>query len=394
MRLRRFEAATVAEALARVRDELGPDAVILHAREPELGPAAGRPAGRVEVMAAVDEDGAPRHGRADGLTSRAAPPPPRSRTAADCAAPGGRAWTTPDFDPAAPDTMEQMYRMLLDLHEAATPAPRLTPGLQRLYRELCRRELPSALARQVLSDLPVPVRKGRGGADRATVRAALGAAFRVQGDMRSAARRVVVLVGPTGVGKTTTIAKLAGQRRRTGGAPPALVSLDTYRIGATAQMQIYAELLGVPLRVARTPDDLARAVRAEERTDLLLVDSTGRSPHHEAGIAALRTFLREIPEPEVHLVVSATTKGSDLEEILRRFRPLRYRHLLITKLDEARSVGAVLGLAVRHNLSISYLAAGQEVPDDLAQATPERLAALLLPDAPERRRSVSTRVRC
>jgi flagellar biosynthesis protein FlhF len=394
MRLRRFEAATVAEALARVRDELGPDAVILHAREPELGPAAGRPAGRVEVMAAVDEDGAPRHGRADGLTSRAAPPPPRSRTAADCAAPGGRAWTTPDFDPTAPDTMEQMYRMLLDLHEAATPAPRLTPGLQRLYRELCRREFPSALARQVLSDLPAPVRKGRGGADRATVRAALGAAFRVQGDMRSAARRVVVLVGPTGVGKTTTIAKLAGQRRRTGGAPPALVSLDTYRIGATAQMQIYAELLGVPLRVARTPDDLARAVRAEERTDLLLVDSTGRSPHHEAGIAALRTFLREIPEPEVHLVVSATTKGSDLEEILRRFRPLRYRHLLITKLDEARSVGAVLGLAVRHNLSISYLAAGQEVPDDLAQATPERLAALLLPDAPERRRSVSTRVRC
>lgn len=392
MRLRRFEAATVAEALARVRDELGPDAVILHAREPELGPGAGRPAARVEVMAAVDEDGTREHARPGAPRPPAAAPAPRSRATADSTAPDGRGWATVDFDPAAPDTMEQMYRMLVELHEAATPAPRMPPGLQRLYRELCRQELPAALARQILSGLPAAVRKGGGG--RTVVRAALGAAFRVQGDTPSRLRRVVVLVGPTGVGKTTTLAKLAGQCRQAGGAPPALVSVDTYRIGATAQMQIYAELLGVPLRVARTPEDLGRAVRAEERADLVLIDSTGRSPHHEEGIATLRTFLRQIPDPEVHLVVSATTKGSDVEEIVRRFRPLRYRHLVITKLDEARSVGALLGLALRHTLSISYLAAGQEVPDDLARATPERLAALLLPDAPERRRPASTRARC
>lgn len=381
MRLRRFEAATVAEALARVRDELGPDAVILHAREPEWAPGAARPGARVEVTAAVDE------------AAPAAESPPRPRMTLDCAAPGSRAWATPDLDPAAPDTIDRMYRMLLDLHEAATPAPRMTAGLQRLYRELCRRELPPALARQILSRLPTPVGKARGGAQRVAVRAALRAAFRVQGIVPSGTRRVVVLVGPTGVGKTTTLAKLAGQRRQAGGAPPALVSLDTYRIGATAQMQIYAELLGVPLRVARTPDDLARAVRAEQ-ADLVLVDSTGRSPHHEAGIAALRTSLRQIPDPEVHLVVSATTKESDVEEILRRFRPLSYRQLLITKIDEARSVGAVLGPALRQNLSISYLTAGQEVPDDLVQATPERLAALLLPEPRERRRSASTRARC
>ncbi len=392
MRLRRFEATTVAEALARVREELGPDAVILHAREPERGPGAARPVGRVEVMAAVDEDAAPE--RANVPRPRAEPPTPRPRTPVDGAAPGGRAWATPNVDPVPPDTMEQMYRMLLDLHEAATPAPRMPPGLQRLSRELCRRDLPSTLARRILSRLPAPVRTGRGGAERAAVRAALAAAFRVQGDAPHGPRRVVVLVGPTGVGKTTTIAKLAGQRRRAGGPPPALVSLDTYRIGATAQMQIYAELLGAPLRVARTPDELACALRAEERSDLVLVDSTGRSPHHEEGIAALRGFLREIPDPEVHLVVSATTKGSDLEEIVRRFRPLRPRHLLVTKLDEAGSAGAVLGLALRLDLSVSYLAAGQEVPDDLTQATPDGLAALLLPDVPARRRPASTRGRC
>jgi flagellar biosynthesis protein FlhF len=396
MRLRRFEAATVAEALARVRDDLGPDAVILHARGPELDTAAGRSAGRVEVMAAVDDDagGRPAHGGHEDPGARVATLPRRSSGVADGPTRRGRPWTAPDDDPAAPETMEEMYRMLLELHDAATPTPRMSPGLQRVYRELCRGELPAAVARQVLSGLAARVRNSRGAPDRTAVRAALGAAFRVQGDVSSGTRRVVVLVGPTGVGKTTTIAKLAGQCRRMGGSAPALVSLDTYRIGATAQMQIYAELLGVPLHVVRTPSDLARAVGAESRADLVLVDSTGRSPHHQEGIAGLRSLLREVPDPEVHLVVSATTKGSDLEEILRRFRPLRYRHLLITKLDEARSVGAALGLALRHDLSISYLAAGQEVPDDLAPATAGRLAALLLPDAPGHRRSVPTRTRC
>jgi flagellar biosynthesis protein FlhF len=87
----------------------------------------------------------------------------------------------------------------------------------------------------------------------------------------------------------------------------------------------------------------------------------------------------------VHLVVSATTKGSDLVEVMQRFRPLRYQHLLVTKLDEARSAGPVLGLALQHNLSVSYLATGQEVPDDLEPATPRRLAAFLFPAGPAQR---------
>jgi flagellar biosynthesis protein FlhF len=144
-------------------------------------------------------------------------------------------------------------------------------------------------------------------------------------------------------------------------------------------MQIYAELLGAPLHVVRTPSEFADALRAEAAADVVLVDSTGRSPQHREGIQALRTFLQEIPHPEIHLVVSATTKASDLEEILRRFRPVRYQHLLITKLDEAQSPGPVLGLALQENLSISYLATGQEVPDDLELATPQRLASFLLP---------------
>jgi flagellar biosynthesis protein FlhF len=145
-------------------------------------------------------------------------------------------------------------------------------------------------------------------------------------------------------------------------------------------MQIYADLLGVPLHVARNPSEVAVALQASREADLVLVDSTGRSPSHREGIASIRACLRTIPGVEVHLVLSATTKGSDLEETLRRFRPLAYQSLLITKLDEAKTAGPLLGSALDRDLSISYLTTGQEVPDDLEAATPHGLASLLIPE--------------
>jgi flagellar biosynthesis protein FlhF len=207
-------------------------------------------------------------------------------------------------------------------------------------------------------------------------------AFRVRGQLLPGRRqRVLALVGPTGVGKTTTLAKLAGQLRQSG-VPLSLISLDTYRIGAVAQMQIYAELLGVPFQVARSAAELKAAVAGAREADIVLVDSTGRSPSHREGIAALQGLLAGLPACEVHLAVSATTKAGDVAEILRRFRPLDYRYLVLTKLDEARTAGPVLGAALERALPISYLTTGQEVPSDLEPATPRGLADLLLPDRP------------
>jgi flagellar biosynthesis protein FlhF len=265
-------------------------------------------------------------------------------------------------------------------------------ALRPLYSELCRQELPAALARRLVLDLSADLPGGRESAIRTVLQAALNRAFRVQQAADTGrGRRVVALVGPTGVGKTTTLAKLAGQCRRAGGRKVALMSLDTYRIGAMAQMRIYAELLQAPLHVVRTPGELDRALRAEQDADLVLLDSMGRSPQHREGIADLQPFLQRLPNAEIHLVVSATTKGSDAEEILQRFRPLAYQHVAISKLDEARSPGPLLGLALQRDLSISYLTTGQEVPDDLERATSRRLATLLLPSIRERRPQRSPR---
>lgn len=379
MHLRRFEAATVTEALAQVRATLGSEAVILHSRAADPV-AVGRPrSGWVEVTAAVDDapggpdDPAPREAWAlpDGARHQpgSAHPPRPDRRPVDAIKAGES------------ERIEEMYRILLDLRAGGGPSPRLPAPLQLLFRELCRREVSATVARRLLVRWSEDGKGTRQRLDRAALRASLTRSFRVGGQISPAGgQRVVAVVGPTGVGKTTTIAKLAGQSRHAGGLRVALVNLDTYRIGAVAQMQIYADLLGVPLHVARNPAELAAALQASRDADLVLVDSTGRSPSHREGIAAVRACLRTIPDAEVHLVVSATTKGSDLEETMLRFRPLAFQSLLITKLDEARSAGPLLGLALDRDLPISYLTTGQEVPDDLEAATPHGLASLLIPE--------------
>jgi flagellar biosynthesis protein FlhF len=218
----------------------------------------------------------------------------------------------------------------------------------------------------------------------AGTRRALAACFQVAGASVTD-QRVMIFVGPTGVGKTTTVAKLAGQLGRRWGRRIALVTLDTYRIGAVAQMRIYAELLAAPLTVAQRPAELAAAIRGLD-AETVLVDTSGRSPASREGMQRLTGFLDVLPEADVHLVISATTKGSDVEATIRAFRQARYRYLVLTKLDEARTPGPVLAVAVKHGLPVSFLGTGQEVPDDLELATCHRLATLLLPDGTGRRR--------
>jgi flagellar biosynthesis protein FlhF len=271
--------------------------------------------------------------------------------------------------------------MLHDLQAEASPSVKLPKAMRPLYRRLVAQEVPGAVARRLLLALPSEVQAGRGSPDRAVLHEVAARQFRVSGPIVTGRQqRAVALVGPTGVGKTTTIAKLAGHLRYAAGLTVALLTLDTYRIGGVAQMGIYARLLGLPLHVVRTPAEIGAALATEQDADVVLVDTMGRSPQEPEGIAATRSLLRHIPGLEVHLVVSATTKGKDLQDILRRFRPLQYRRLAVTKVDEVRTLGPVLGLALQRRLAVSYLATGQEVPDDLEAATPWRLASLLVPE--------------
>jgi len=193
--------------------------------------------------------------------------------------------------------------------------------------------------------------------------------------------QVAVLVGPTGVGKTTTLAKLAAYAQLKLHQKVALVTLDTYRLAAVEQLQEYARILQVPLHVALTVEDLRGAMRFYQDRALVLVDTPGHSPKDDGMLTQLRGFLDELPNSETHLVLSATTKPRDLAEIAQRYEPLRPSRLIFTKLDETSTYGPLLSTLVRVKRPLSYLATGQEVPEALELATSRRVADLILPNA-------------
>jgi len=191
--------------------------------------------------------------------------------------------------------------------------------------------------------------------------------------------RVAALVGPTGVGKTTTIAKLAAYAKLELKQKVALLTLDTYRMAAVDQLHQYAEILQVPLHVALTVEDLRSALRFYQDRALVLIDTPGHSPKDSEMQGQLRHFLDELPEVETHLVLSATTKPRDLADIAQRFEPLKPGRIIFTKLDETSTFGPLLSTLVRVKRPLSYLGTGQGVPQDLEMATSRRVADLILP---------------
>ena len=190
--------------------------------------------------------------------------------------------------------------------------------------------------------------------------------------------RIMGLVGPTGVGKTTTTAKLAAMYAMNKGAEVALVTIDNFRVGAVEQLKTYSKIMGIPLEVAATPAELKKALDKHRDKDLILVDTAGRSPKDQEKLDELKAFFAVEEGIELHLCLSSTTKDRDLEEVVRRFGVLPVTKLLFTKLDECATLGNIVNLHLKTKLPISYFTNGQMVPEDIAVASPRRLANLIL----------------
>ena len=204
--------------------------------------------------------------------------------------------------------------------------------------------------------------------------------------------RLAALVGPTGVGKTTTIAKLAAnfrlkEKRRVG-----LITVDTYRIAAVEQLRTYADIIDLPMHVVSTPREMRETVERMSHLDLILLDTAGRSPKDEVRIQELKAFLSEARADEVHLVLSSVAAARTLEQTAERFAAVGATALVLTKLDEANGLGNVLPLVRASGLPVSYLTDGQNVPDDIQTADARRLAQMILGVDPQsRRRAVESK---
>ncbi|MDB4680219.1 50S ribosome-binding GTPase, partial [Planctomycetaceae bacterium] len=191
-------------------------------------------------------------------------------------------------------------------------------------------------------------------------------------------QKVVALVGPTGVGKTTTIAKLAANFRLRDGIKMGLVTVDTYRIAAVEQLRTYAEIIDLPMKVVTNSQEMQQAMEELSDMDLVLIDTAGRSPKDELKIKELKQLLAAANVDEVHLVMSLTASVKSLLSTARNFATADVTSLILTKLDEADSLGAVLSLNRELDLPVSYLTTGQNVPDDIEPALYDRLARRIL----------------
>ena len=189
--------------------------------------------------------------------------------------------------------------------------------------------------------------------------------------------RVFVLVGPTGVGKTTTIAKLAAINGITSGADAlsvCMITIDNYRIGARTQIETYGDIMGIPVFTAESFDDLKDKIDMNRDADLIFVDTIGKSPRDFMKLAEMRSIVEACGESaEIHLAISSTTKDKDITEILDQFEAFHYKSVILTKLDETTRVGNLISILSRRKKPLSYITDGQGVPQDISRQTRAKL---------------------
>ena len=367
------------EALALVRRELGPDAAVLHTREV-------RSAGMLRWLA---------RSQAIEITASASVVVPSRlppRTPVVDLKPKAESVAGIDLEANSnEDSTVELRGRLPGLQSfegglyrhTANRSPEVPESFFRLFTDLIEAEMSEELARELLERVRQQLGADevlRPAAVKARLLSILEADIEVAGSIRPIAgrRHLVALVGPTGVGKTTTIAKLAAHYRLRERLRVGLITVDTYRIAAVEQLRTYADIIDLPMEVVSTPREMRQAVARLSDLDLVLMDTAGRCPRDEVRIQELKSMLAEAQPDEVHLVLSCVAGAAGLAKNAERFASVGTTALILTKLDEATGLGNLLPLLRTSRLPVSYLTNGQNVPDDIEAAVAGRLARRVL----------------
>jgi flagellar biosynthesis protein FlhF len=366
MNIRKFTASTSRQALKEIRSELGDDAVILSNRTVSEG---------VEIIAVANMAMEQLTDKASALTAM----PPRAVHGAVARRPAAPAPSLSQVKPAHVYSAEpvqsvsghdnilgeikSMHSMLRNQMDALlwSDVQKRDPQRAGLLRRMLNAGFSTQLARQMLDKMPAGDEQGE-----SWIKTVLKRNLRVADESSDIIAKggVYALIGPTGVGKTTTTAKLAARAVvRYGADKVALLTTDSYRIAAYEQLKIYGKILGVPVHAVKDTDDLRLTLSALRHKHLVLIDTVGMGQRDERVGDQNQMF--DATGVERLLVLNATSGGDTLEDVVRMYNSEKVIGCIATKLDEAVTIGVLLDVLVRHRLVMRYMTSGQRVPEDL-----------------------------
>jgi len=444
MLVKTFQAASMAEALRMVKAELGPDAMILSTKKDKTGGILGffsKPVYRVTAALDPARKSAPpaaapapyrerpereRTAKEDLENSMMAPlarelrelrekvealsrreeEPRREVKQEEVANPPGQQDLGLNLKNIPRSDLEEIKKLLLNtlaksqeggVKSVQWPNVQQAPAVDRqsgdeilpedspLAQDLIMSGISTELIRKILDTLNTLPVEGGNQTLKNRLGETLGRLIKFAGTLklRKNSPRIIALVGPTGVGKTTTTAKLAAMYALNRGNKVALITMDIFRVGAVEQLKTYSRIMGIPLEVASTPKELEKAVEKHSACDLIFIDTAGRSHKDKEKLDEMKNFLENKIPIEVYLCLSATTKDRELEEILARFSIFQVSKVVFTKIDESESFGNMVNLLMKDNLQIAYFTTGQRVPEDIEVATSAKLADMILREASE-----------
>jgi len=339
MQVKKYVGENIQDVIWKVKGDLGADAVIIHTRRYKDGGFLGIFGGKdkVEVVAAVAQ-----------------------------------------LD--ASFNLEKQITELKSFIQKVVAKPnggnRFTPAVEELYNSLRENELEPSLA----EELSWEIEKSIPATDLAKktmildfLEKMLKSNILVGEPIETGKGKLIAVIGPTGVGKTTTLAKLTAYFSLIENKSVALITADTYRIAAVEQLRTYGEIMGIPVEAVYTPKELAFAVEKYQDKELIFLDTAGRSQKKEQQMAELQDFLNAVQPEEIYLLLSATTKYKDLIDIAESFQQVNFHKLIFTKLDETNSYGSMLSFLYHLKKPVAYLTVGQNVPDDIKKASYDEL---------------------
>jgi len=378
MRIKKYTAPTMKEAIAQMKKELGNDAIVLKSEKINKGglfDLLGKE--MVEITAAKDEPKI-RH-----------TVPSRNSYSSGVNFNSNAVGIKKDYSDLSINVLKEEIKEIRSVMNKMNDLlqyrdmPNLPENLLLVFKQLLENDVEERIAKKLIEGIHYQLRDD----DYKNLKLIIDLLLKKisslikvvpDNNVQRSKSKVIALVGPTGVGKTTTIAKLATNNKLMHRKKVGLVSIDTFRIAAVEQLRTFANIAEIPIKVVYNPNEMINALSEMREMELIYIDTTGRSQKDTNRLKEIKSFLEVIQPDEINLVLSLTSKLKDMQDIIEKYGVIPFNRLLFTKLDETTNLGSILSVITKVKKPLSYITTGQNVPDDIELVNPDKLSRMIV----------------